>query len=280
MRISLLQTAAQDDLAENLAATEAAISAAVVRDAPQMLVLPEHFALRENDVAKRRAQSEVIPGGRIYSFLQGQAKKHGVWIHGGSFTEQAGEHYHNTTVVFDPTGTPKARFRKMFMFDYKAPDGTTYGESKLNTPGNGLTIYEAGGLRFGCTTCYDLRFPDLFMALARAGADVIVNPACFTLNTTRDHWEPLLRARAIDTQCYLVGVNQFGTFRDGSRPTGGRSMVVDPWGTIVAQAADEVGFVTATVDAKRVATVRTRFATAQEVRDLSSTPSAFVGGVF
>lgn len=278
MRVSLLQIAAQDNLEDNLDAAQRAIEGAVKRDAPDLVVLPEHFALRENDIERRKSQAEVIPGGRIFSFLQDQAKSHGVWIHGGSFAEKAGSAYHNTTIVFDDKGVPQARFRKMFMFDYLAPDGTRYGESKLNTPGGELIIYEAFGLKIGCTVCYDLRFPDLFMALARAGCDVIINPACFTLNTTRDHWEVLLRARAVDTQCYMIGTNQFGTFPDGSRPTGGRSMIVDPWGTIVTQAPDEVGFVTGVINPDRVQSVRERFATAQEVRDLSAPAMAFAGG--
>lgn len=278
MRVSLLQVAAQDNLDANLDAASEAIEAAMKRDAPDLVVLPEHFALRENDVEKRKRQAEVIPGGRIFSFLQRQARSHGVWIHGGSFAEKSGDAYHNTTIVFDDKGEPQARFRKMFMFDYLAPDGTRYGESKLNRPGEELVIYEAFGLRIGCTVCYDLRFPDLFMALARAGCDVIINPACFTFNTTRDHWEVLLRARAVDTQCYMIGANQFGAFPDGSRPTGGRSMIVDPWGTVVAKASDEVGFVTGEVSPDRLKSVRARFATAQEVRDLSAPAKAFAGG--
>lgn len=264
MRISLVQLASQKDISENLAKARAHIDRAA-GDGTDMVVLPEHFALRETDKDRRRAEAEVIPGGRILTALQEAAQANGIWVHGGSFAEKDGERYYNTTAVINPDGELVTTYRKMHLFDYQAPDGTKYFESALNTPGSGLSIYQVGDLRFGCTVCYDLRFPDLYMALARAGVDVIVVSACFTFNTTRDHWETLLRARAIDTQCYLVGVNQFGTFPDGSRPTGGRSMIVDPWGTATVTAPDEVGLVTGRVSAHRLRTVRDRFSTAQVV---------------
>jgi len=267
MLVSLLQLAAKQNITENLARAEESIELAVRRDSAEMVVLPEHFGLRELDVARRRHEAEEIPGGRMFIFLQEQAKKHGIWVHGGSFAEREGECYYNTSLVFDPEGRLQAKYRKIFLFDYTAPDGTQYRESQMNSAGNELVTYRAGGLTFGCTVCYDLRFPDLFLALARADVDVIVVPACFTFNTTRDHWETLMRARAIDTQCFLLGCNQFGALDDGSRWTGGRSMLVDPWGTISAQAPDEVTVVTSRLEPGRLDDVRSRFHTALEVRN-------------
>lgn len=278
MRITPLQNAAQHDRPTNLEQVANLIEQVVQRDKSDMVVLPEHFALRGTDVQERRSLAESIPNGTLYTFLQNQAKQHSIWVHGGTIAERVGDTYYNTTVVFNPKGDVQARFRKIFLFDYMAPDGTKYGESSINTSGHELVTYQAGGLTFGCAVCYDLRFPDLFMAYARAGVDVIVVTACFTLNTTRDHWETLIRARAIDTQCYIVGANQFGALSDGTRPTGGRSCIIDPWGTVTAMAPDEVGFVTGYVDKERLNDVRGRFRTAQDIRDFSASPMNFAGG--
>lgn len=269
MRVSLVQLAAQKDVQENLDKATAAIAEAAATGV-DMVVLPEHFALRETDKDRRRAEAEAIPGGRILNALQTAAQKNKVWVHGGSFAEKAGDEYFNTTAVLNPDGELVTTYRKMHLFDYQAPDGTKYFESALNSPGQRISTYKVGDLTFGCAVCYDLRFPDLFMAMARAGADVIMVPACFTYNTTRDHWETLLRARAIDTQCYMVGVNQFGTFPDGSRPTGGRSMIVDPWGVPVTTAPDEVGIVSGDISLKRIQDVRAKFTTAQDVRSFTA----------
>lgn len=266
MRISLVQLAAQKDIVENLAKMRNFVDAAA-GDGAEIVVLPEHFALRETDRERRRAEAEEIPGGRILSALQEAAQANKVWLHGGSFAEKEGDRYYNTTAVVAPDGNLVTTYRKVHLFDYQAPDGTKYFESALNSQGTQLATYTVGDLTFGCSVCYDLRFPDLYMALARCGVDVIVVPACFTFNTTRDHWETLMRARAIDTQCYMIGANQFGTFPDGTRPTGGRSMIVDPWGVATATAPDEVGIVKGEISARRVQDVRSRFSTARDVRE-------------
>ena len=278
MRITPIQNAAQNDRTANLDAMHRLVQQAVDRDSPDMVVFAEHFALRTTDLAMRQAMSETLPDGQVYSFLQNQARTHKIWVHGGSLSEKVGDTYYNTTIVCDPMGKVQARYRKIFMFDYTAPDGTKYRESAFNDSGTQMVVYQAHGLKIGCVVCYDLRFPDLFMAYARAGVDVIINTACFTLNTTRDHWEVLLRARAIDTQCYMVGCNQFGSMADGTRPTGGRSCIIDPWGTVVAMAADEVGFVTGHIAKNRIQSVRQKFQTAQDIRNFDPVPVAFTGG--
>jgi nitrilase len=275
MRISLLQLASQKDVQENLANARSLIDQAAA-EGTDMVVLPEHFALRETDKPRRRAEAEEIPGGRILPSLQEAAQANNIWVHGGSFAEKvlkqdgADDVFYNTTAVINPQGELVATYRKIHLFDYVAPDGTVYSESSMNGSGQKIATYQAGGLTFGCSVCYDLRFPDLYMAMARAGVDVIMVTACFTFNTTRDHWETLMRARAIDTQCYMVGVNQFGTFPDGSRPTGGRSMIVDPWGVATTMAPEQVGVTTGLVSAQRIKDVRVRFSTAQDVRDFSA----------
>lgn len=278
MRITIIQNAAQRERETNLQQVSHLIEQAVERDKPDLVVLPEHFALRETDAIRRRELADSLPDGVLYKFLQQQAKQHGVWIHGGSIAEKVQDNYYNTTLVFDSSGHVKARFRKIFMFDYTATDGTRYGESSVNTPGHELVTYQVKGLTIGCAVCYDLRFPDMFMAYARAKVDVIMVPACFTFNTTRDHWEILVRARAIDTQCYVVGCNQFGSMEDGTRPTGGRSCIIDPWGIPITMVTDEVSFATGFIDKNRLQNVRQKFQTAQDIRDFSQPPISFAGG--
>lgn len=268
MRIATVQNAAQHDLDKNLNQIEHLISTAVTRDHADMVVLTETFALRapehlQSYEKKGNMYGETLPDGVLYTFLKKQATKYGIWIHGGSLNERDGSHRYNTTLVFTPRGEMVAKYRKVNLFDFVARDGTVYAESDIYGAGQDLVTYQVGDLTFGCTICYDLRFPDLFMAYARAGVDVIVVPACFTLNTTRDHWEKLLVARAIDTQCYMVGCNQLGALADGTRPTGGRSCVVDPWGTVTSMNPDEVGVTTAYIDKARLKSVREKLKTAQ-----------------
>ena len=277
MRIATIQNAAQHDLDANLSQIENLITVAVNRDHADMVVLTETFALRVPENLQSyevggNMHGETLPDGIVYTFLKQMAKKHGIWIHGGSINERDGDYRYNTTLIFNPQGEMVTTYRKINLFDFVAQDGTVYAESDVYGAGQHLITYEAHGLTFGCAICYDLRFPDLFMAYARAGVDVIIVPACFTLNTTRDHWEKLMVARAIDTQCYIVGCNQFGALADGTRPTGGRSCVIDPWGTIQSMNPDDISVTTTPIDKARLNTVRGKLKTAQ-IQKTFHTPS-------
>jgi predicted amidohydrolase len=149
----------------------------------------------------------------------------------------------------------RAVYRKIHMFDVEVT-GRTYRESEHEAPGDEVVLSEtAGGVRLGLTICYDLRFPELYRILAVRGAHVITVPSAFTLPTTRDHWEPLLRARAIENQAFVVAANQVGRHAKGYR-SGGRSMIVDPWGVVLAQAPDSETFITAELDLERQAEIR------------------------
>jgi deaminated glutathione amidase len=162
---------------------------------------------------------------------------------------------YNTTVVIDPTGEIIARYSKIHMYDVVLDGVATYQESAAVTPGNETAITEIDGIPVGLTICYDLRFPELFRILALKGAQAIVLPAAFTLMTGKDHWETLIRARAIENGLYMIAPAQWGTHPPGNWCYG-RSMVVDPWGTVLTTAADGVGIAYATVDPSRVAAVR------------------------
>ena len=171
---------------------------------------------------------------------------------------------YNTSLVFDRTGALAATYRKIHLFDIEIPDRVTYQESR--TVARGIRAGHGRRSRaspVGLSICYDLRFPELYRQLAVAGARVLLVPAAFTTHTGRDHWEVLLRARAIENQCYVVAAGQIGD-HDPGRSCFGRSMVIDPWGTVVAQAPDGVGLAVADLDLERLDPIR------QEVPSLAN----------
>ncbi len=265
MKISAIQMNSGHDKVANLAQASALVARSVEADGPDMVVLPEVFAHIGGSVADRHGAAEQLPepgedGGAAYETLRALARDHGVFVHGGSFIERAGDKFFNTTVAFDRDGEELVRYRKVHLFDVTTPDGNSYRESDTFGAGDAVATYQADGVTIGCSICYDLRFAELYRLLAEQGAGVIMVPAAFTLQTGKDHWEVLLRARAIETQTYVVAAAQTGTYLDGNdeRATWGHSMIVDPWGHIVAQASDLPGFTSAAVDRDYIATVRGR----------------------
>lgn len=261
MKASLIQVNAGTDRPKNIREAEALIARAVETDRPDLIVLPEYFEFYGGPAAGRVAAAEPLPGGAAYAAMQAAARTHRVWVHAGSMVERIPgdpERAYNTTVVFNRDGREVARYRKIHLFDIVAPDGHPYRESATVKPGDQVVLYDLEGLTVGCTICYDLRFSELFLALARGGADVIVVPAAFTMLTGKDHWEVLLRARAIETQTYVLAAAQCGSYDAGGtvRQTYGHSLVCDPWGHVVARASDGVGFVTARLEASEIARVR------------------------
>jgi len=261
LKVALVQMNSVSDRAANLDAAEALMEQAVAEGSPDLIVLPEHFDWAGGRKEQKIAAADAMPGGEAYSRMQAFARKHGVFVHAGSMLETIpGEsRIHNTTVVFDRQGTEIARYRKIHMFDIVAPDGATYKESESVKPGSGTVTYDLEGFRIGCAICYDLRFPYLFQALTDAGAEVIVLPASFTLQTGKDHWEVLCRARAIENDAYFVACGQWGTFTHGdgsTRHTYGHSLVTDPWGHVVAKASDGVGVLHAEIRRAEIDRVR------------------------
>jgi deaminated glutathione amidase len=260
MKVALIQMNSGPDKPANLAAVERLIAEAVAAEAPDWICLPECFDYLGGTRDGKREAAEILPDGPAYRLVQELAHRHRVFIHAGSMLERVPgqDRLHNTTVAFDRGGREVARYRKIHMFDITAPDGTDYRESASFKPGDALATYACEGVTVGCAICYDLRFPMLFQALADRGATVVALPAAFTLQTGKDHWEVLCRARAIETQTYVCAAAQWGSFAQGpeTRHTYGHSMVVDPWGQVVARASDGVGFETARLDPARVAKVR------------------------
>jgi nitrilase len=260
MKVALIQMNSINDKPANLAAARRLIEQAVEDEHPDWICLPEVFDFMGGSRTDKFAAAEPLPGGPAYTLMQNLAREHDVFIHAGSMLERipGEERIANTTVAFDRRGREVARYRKIHLFDVTTPDGAEYRESASIKPGDAVVTYDCEGLKIGCSICYDLRFPALFQALAERGAQMIALPAAFTLQTGKDHWEALCRARAIETQVYFCAAAQTGTFQDGNeiRATYGHSLVIDPWGLVIAKASDGPGVVAARLDRERVNRVR------------------------
>lgn len=270
MRVSVLQMNPGADKAANIAQASRLIDRAIEADCPDFVSLPEMWTCLGGDRAAKQMEAESlppqnsnVPGGPAYEFLRHAARQHGIHVHGGSLgekgAEDGGTRLFNTTVVFDPQGSEVARYHKIHLFDITTPDGQGYRESASYVGGDQVVTFDAGDLRMGCAICYDLRFPELFLALRRAGAVLIFLPSAFTVPTGRDHWDVLIRARAIENQCWIAAPATLGQHRDGAgqvRVTYGHSLVCDPWGQVVATVSDGVGWTTARIDPALAAQVR------------------------
>jgi len=265
MRVTVVQMNQGDDKAANIAQAQRLIDAAVAADRPDLVSLPETWTNLGGDRGARHAAAEALPsvgagapGGEAYEFMRATARSHRIHLHGGSIIEDGGDRLFNTTVVFDPEGHEVARYRKIHLFDIVAPDGTGYRESATYGSGSEIVTFQVNGMTIGCTICYDLRFPELFLALRRQGAELILVPSNFTLQTGKDHWEVLLRARAIETQCWTAAAASWGQYvdRGQQRFVYGHSLVCDPWGHVVAKVSDGLGWATARVDPELTRRVR------------------------
>jgi nitrilase len=254
VKIGLAQLNSAADKAVNLAQAEELIAAAAA-DGADLIMLPENFNHRGTD-EEHAAAAESLPGPSS-EWARGLARKHGVFLHLGSLMELRGVERFNTSVVFDRAGDEVARYSKIHLFDVELPDGTLYYESEAISPGRDIVTFECEGLTFGLAICYDLRFPELFRALADRGVQVFLVPAAFTVPTGISHWEALVRTRAIENGCYVVACGQWGPSAVG-RPCYGHSMVVEPWGVIVSQCREGVGHITADLDVDYLRSVRRR----------------------
>jgi predicted amidohydrolase len=248
-----VQLNATPDRAANLDAADRLVREAAGRGA-RLVLLPEKWLFLGSG-AELVAGAQPLDG-PIARWAGDLARELAIDLVAGSITERAPTgHAHNTSLHFSPSGELRASYRKIHMFDVTV-DGLEYRESADETAGQEPVVTDtAGGVELGMSVCYDLRFPELYRILALRGARVLLVPAAFTLATTRDHWETLLRARAIENQAYVVAANQIGEYEPGRR-SGGRSMIVDPWGTVLAQAPDTTGVIVADLDLGRLAEIR------------------------
>ena len=257
MRAAAVQLSSTPDRDRNLEAADRLTRAAAAQGA-ELVVLPEKWPVLGTP-EQTAAGAEPLDDGAALGWARATARELGIDLVAGSVAErvEGAERGANTSVHVGPDGEDRARYRKIHMFDVEV-GGREYRESAHEAPGDEPVVSAlANGEGLGLTICYDLRFPELFRILAVEGATVITVPAAFTETTTRDHWEVLLRARAIEDQCFVVAANQVGEPAPGIR-TGGRSMIVDPWGLVLATAPDTETFVIADLDLERLRTIRAK----------------------
>ncbi|MBF0428453.1 MAG: carbon-nitrogen hydrolase family protein [Magnetococcales bacterium] len=232
---------------------------AACRQGARLLVLPENFSFFGGSEEEKRAAREDAKTGPSLTFLQTFAARWRVWIVGGSIpvADPSSNKVLNVCFVVDESGCVRGRYDKIHLFDVDVGDGTRYRESDFVQPGTHPVVVETPFGRLGLAICYDLRFPELFRVLSSLHAELIALPAAFTVITGRDHWEILLKARAIENFSYLLAAGQWGQHA-GGRQTYGHSMVVEPWGMAVAQCADGVGFALAPLERERIILCRQR----------------------
>jgi predicted amidohydrolase len=251
LRVACVQLASDADRDANVARAELGVREAAARGA-QLITLPEKWnVIGDADVLEQGA--EAIDGPTITT-VRAWARELDAWILAGSIVvRDPGEaKLRNLSVLVDPAGELRAQYAKMHMFDVDVA-GVRYRESDAERPGSELVVADVDGVPLGMTVCYDLRFPELYRILALRGARVITVPAAFTLMTGRDHWEVLLRARAIENQCFIVAPDVIG---GTDKVSYGRSMVIDPWGTVIARAGDRECVIVADLDLGMVDRVR------------------------
>ena len=271
MRISVIQMSPGSEKLANIAQARRLIDECMSSDRPDLIVLPEVWSCLGGSRETRIGAAETVPpmganevGGEAFEFLRSAATTHGVHIHGGSIGELDGDRLLNTSLLFNPDGRLVARYSKIHLFDIITPDGVGYRESDLYRAGQDIVTTAVSGtfgaVRIGLAICYDLRFGELFHRLRSDGAELVVLPAAFTAETGEAHWEALLRARAIETQCWFAAAGTVGTHHDGvgqPRQTYGHSMVIDPWGVVTARASSGTGWASGRLDQEQTRRIRT-----------------------
>ena len=254
IRVACVQLSSCADKAANLERAERLVGRAASTGA-DVVVLPEKWnAIGGVDTLHEAA--ETIEEGESVAAMRGWAARHGITLVGGSITErrEGREELSNTCVVFDSEGEIAGVYRKIHLFDVDV-GGHRYRESDAEEPGDEPVVARLEGWPIGLSVCYDLRFPELYRILALEGAELLTVPAHFTLFTGKDHWQVLLRARAIENQAYVAAAAQVGETVPG-KPSYGRSVIVDPWGTVLAQAPDEETVISAELDRARLVEIR------------------------
>ncbi len=255
LRTAVIQVNSRDNPAENLSNVERFLDQAADMGA-QFVGLPEYWSYLGPYSGFEGAAQSI--SGPFIERLQEKARKHKMIVHGGSIVERHPKipgKFYNTSVLINRDGEIVARYRKIHLFDVNLTNGEKHYESERIVPGNEIVTAKIDGITFGLAICYDLRFPELTRLLALRGAQILMMPAGFTLHTGRDHWEVLLRARAIENLCYVVAPAQVGTYPP-NKQCFGRSMIVDPWGLVLAQAQDMPAIIMADLDLTRIDAAR------------------------
>jgi len=263
-KVALAQMSVGSDRDENLSAAESVITQAV-KGGAKLVALPEVFQF-VGDASLWIANAETLEGPTC-SKMSELARKHGIYLLAGSFLEQSEEprRVRNTSVFYGPDGSRLAVYRKMHLFEVTLPDGVVFSEVDHTVAGDEVVTVETELGRFGLSICYDLRFPELYRAMMLRGVDIVLAPSAFTAFTGKDHWKLLLRARAVENQVYMLAPNQAGRAVTGVEFYG-HSLVVDPWGDVLAEGDDGPALVTAEIDVGHVADIRRRLTALKRVR--------------
>lgn len=232
-----------------------------------LVAMPENVALMPASGAEAKQHAAMEADHPALAPFQQAARDRGVWLLAGSIGVAAGDgRVLNRSLLIAPDGKVTARYDKIHLFDADPGDAVPYQESNTYRPGGAAVVAELPWLKLGMTICYDVRFPYLYRALANAGAGMLAVPSAFTETTGRDHWHVLLRARAIETGCFVIAPAQCGS-HPGGRRTYGHSLIIDPWGTVLAEADDQPGFISAVIDPALVAQARGRIPSLDHDRD-------------
>ena len=266
--VACIQTCSSNEIEENIQTVNGLVRDAVSAGA-EFVLLPETVSLMETRSKLLFAKAKTQDEDPAWKAFQALAAELGIWLHTGSLPLKLSDtKIANRSFVIDPAGVIRATYDKIHMFDVDLPGGERYRESKNYQPDEQAVTADLPWGRLGLTICYDLRFPALYRALAQAGSDFLCVPAAFTQVTGEAHWHTLLRARAIENTCFVFAPAQTGTHANG-RGTYGHSLIVDPWGEVLADAGEDVGFVTAEIDLKKVAEARGRVPSLQHDRAFS-----------
>lgn len=249
-------------------ATEAVSRGATFLQSPEMSNILERNRAALFAAIREEADDPMLAAVRAF------AQANGVHFHLGSLAVKDGEKVANRGFLIGPDGGIVARYTKLHLFDVDLPNGESWRESNTYTAGQCAVVAPLGGAVLGMGICYDLRFPALFRALAEAGAEILTAPACFTRQTGEAHWTVLQRARAIETGSFMISAAQGGTHEDG-RETFGHSIIVDPWGRVLAEAGDTPGPILAEIDLSRVADARARIPTLRHARAITVNRQGF-----
>lgn len=267
MKIAAIQMNSGNNKSTNLKEAARLINTVMTDQSPDIIVLPEMFTYLGNETKNRTIAAECLnPNkkitGEAYCLMQAMAKLHQVVIHAGSLCELDGQHHYNTSVIFARDGSELGRYRKIHLFEINVNETTPFRENDFYQHGNQLTCYPVLSqqelYQVGASICFDLRFPHLFQQLTQLGCQIIMIPSAFFSVTGEDHWEVLCRARAIETQSYIIAAAQTGTVGDGinKREYWGHSMIIDPWGKIIADAGTEIGYICAEINLNHLNQIR------------------------
>lgn len=271
-KIAAIQMCSSHNIQENLQTAANLITQAASAGA-KLVVLPEMFAIMGIVASDKVAAKEKIGHGPIQNFLSEQSKRHNIWIVGGTIPIETDEaaRVRATCLVYNNEGMVVKRYDKIHLFDVSVSKNETYQESDTTQPGSELAVIDSPVGKLGLSVCYDIRFPELFRCLFKRGAEILMIPSAFTAKTGEAHWELLARARAVENFSYVIGACQGGTHTN-NRKTYGHSIIVDPWGKIIASLASGTGVITAEIDLEHLHKIRQSIPITAHQRIFCDTP--------